>query len=173
MDGRRRAPRRSRLPETVGFLTKPQIALEQIRVACEADLPRGVVLMDAGYGTDTGLREAIGALGLTYIAGIQPQTSVWAPGTAPLPTIIQMPRRRIPILIVAALPSRSPRYSGHADRGAEMLRVGGERLFLQGLTALHAAGKLRFFGDLAGSLIVALTYGRPGPRLRSSAARRR
>src|SRR4249920_3476146 len=82
-DAERRAA--SGIPETVGFLTKPQIALEQIRAACAADLPRGVVLMDAGYGTDTGLREAIGALGLTYIAGIQPQTSVWAPGTAPLP----------------------------------------------------------------------------------------
>src|SRR5580765_3394147 len=73
------------IPERVGFLTKPQIALEQIRAACEADLPRAVVLMDAGYGTDTVLRDAIDALGLTYIAGIQPQTSVWAPGTAPLP----------------------------------------------------------------------------------------
>src|SRR6476661_11009284 len=41
------------IPETIGFLTKPQIALEQIRAACAAGLPRGVVLMDAGYGTDT------------------------------------------------------------------------------------------------------------------------
>jgi SRSO17 transposase len=64
------------IPETVGFLTKPQIALEQIRAACAAGLPRGVVLMDAGYGTNTGLREEIGALGLTYVAGIPPQTSV-------------------------------------------------------------------------------------------------
>jgi SRSO17 transposase len=73
------------IPETAGFLTKPQIALEQIQAACAANLPRGVVLMDAGYGTDTWLRDAIGALGLAYIAGIQPQTSVWAPGTVPLP----------------------------------------------------------------------------------------
>jgi SRSO17 transposase len=42
-----------------------------------------VVLMDAGYGTDTDLRTNITALGLSYIAGIQPQTSVWAPGTGP------------------------------------------------------------------------------------------
>jgi SRSO17 transposase len=71
------------IPETVGFLSKPEIALEQIRAACVADLPRGVVLMDAGYGTNTWLREEIGALGLAYIAGIPPQSSVWAPGTAP------------------------------------------------------------------------------------------
>jgi SRSO17 transposase len=65
------------VPETIGFLTKPQIALEQIRSACAAGLPRGVVLMDAGYGANTWLREEIGALGLSYIAGIPPQTSVW------------------------------------------------------------------------------------------------
>src|SRR4051812_1736206 len=52
------------IPETVGFLTKPEIALEQIQAACAAGLPRGVVLMDAGYGTNTRLREEIGALGL-------------------------------------------------------------------------------------------------------------
>src|SRR5215212_10240922 len=65
------------IPETIGFLSKPQIALEQIRAACAADLPRGVVLMDAGYGTNTRLREEIGALGLSYVAGIPPQSSVW------------------------------------------------------------------------------------------------
>ena len=39
------------VPDEIGFATKPQIALDQIRAACEAGLPRGVVLMDAGYGT--------------------------------------------------------------------------------------------------------------------------
>jgi hypothetical protein len=32
-----------------------------------------VALMDAGYGTDTDLRTNITALGLSYVAGIQPQ----------------------------------------------------------------------------------------------------
>ncbi len=41
--------------------------------------------MDAGYGADTGLRTEISSLGLAYVAGIQPHTSVWAPGTGPLP----------------------------------------------------------------------------------------
>src|SRR5215212_2290876 len=75
------------IPETVGFLTKPEIALEQIRAAYAAGLPRGVVLMDAGYGTNTWLREEIGALGLSYVAGIPPQSSVWPPGIAPLPPL--------------------------------------------------------------------------------------
>jgi SRSO17 transposase len=44
-----------------------------------------VALMDAGYGTDTDLRTNITALGLSYVAGIQPQTSVWPAGTGPRP----------------------------------------------------------------------------------------
>src|SRR3954468_7589128 len=55
------------IPETVGFVTKPEIALEQIRAAPAAGLPRGVVLMDAGYGTNTRLREEISTLGLSYV----------------------------------------------------------------------------------------------------------
>ena len=73
------------VPAEVGFATKPAIALAQIRAAVAAGLPRGDVLMDAGYGADTGLRTAITALGLRYVAGIQPNTTVWPRGTGPLP----------------------------------------------------------------------------------------
>ena len=73
------------VPRSVAFATKPALALAQIRAACEADLPRGVVLMDAGYGADTSLRTAITALGLRYAAGILPNTTVWPPGLGPLP----------------------------------------------------------------------------------------
>ena len=41
------------VPEPIGFATKPEIALDQIRAACTAGIPRGTVLMDAGYGSDT------------------------------------------------------------------------------------------------------------------------
>jgi SRSO17 transposase len=81
-DARRR---KAGVPEDIGFATKPQIALAQIAAACQADLPRGVVLMDAGYGCNTELRAGISALKLSYVAGILPQTSVWASGTGPLP----------------------------------------------------------------------------------------
>jgi SRSO17 transposase len=72
------------VPEEISFKTKPEIALDQIRAACQAGLPRGVVLMDAGYGANTDLRRDIAALGLSYVAGILPNTTVWAPGTEPL-----------------------------------------------------------------------------------------
>ena len=65
------------VPEEVTFRTKPEIALDQIRAALEAGAPPGVVLMDAGYGADTSLRSALAGLGLAYVAGVQPHTSVW------------------------------------------------------------------------------------------------
>ncbi len=73
--------RKAHVPEEIVFQTKPEIALEQIRWACAAGLPRGVVLLDAGYGNHTKLRGELGALGLTYAAGILSSTTVWAPGT--------------------------------------------------------------------------------------------
>ena len=73
------------VPEDIGFKTKPQIALDQIRWACEAGLPRGVVLMDAGYGVDATLRMGLSDLGLTYVAGVLPNTLAWKPGTRPQP----------------------------------------------------------------------------------------
>lgn len=77
--------RKAKVPGEITFQTKPEIALDQIRAACAKGLPRAPVLMDAGYGVNTALRTQITALGLSYVAGILPQTCVWAPGTAPLP----------------------------------------------------------------------------------------
>jgi SRSO17 transposase len=81
------AARRSkaRVPEALPFATKPQIALEQVRAAQADGIPPGVVLADAGYGVDTGFRDGITALGLTYVVGIQSSASLWPPGQAPLP----------------------------------------------------------------------------------------
>ena len=73
------------VPADVKFATKPQISLTQIRQAKQAGLPGDVVAADAGYGDDTGYREGITELGLLYVVGIKPGTTVWAPGTGPLP----------------------------------------------------------------------------------------
>ncbi|WP_376961332.1 IS701 family transposase [Azospirillum sp. A26] len=82
-DAERRA--RAGVPDEVLFQIKPAIALDQIRTAMTAGLPPGVVLMDAGYGNDTALREGVTALGLTYVAGVQSSLTVWPPGVEPLP----------------------------------------------------------------------------------------
>jgi SRSO17 transposase len=77
--------RKAGVPEDIGFKTKHEIALEQLRWACAAGLPRGVALLDAGYGNNSNLRADMTALGLLYVAGILSNTTVWAPGTGPLP----------------------------------------------------------------------------------------
>ncbi len=77
--------RKAGVPEDIVFKTKHEIALDQLHWACAAGLPRGVVLMDAGYGNNSDLRADITALQLTYVAGIQSNTTVWAPDTGPLP----------------------------------------------------------------------------------------
>jgi SRSO17 transposase len=84
------------VPEEIGFQTKIEIALDQIRAAHAAGVPRGPVLMDAGYGPHSDLRTAITALGLPYVAGILSNTTVWAPGMGPLPPKPSTPGRGRP-----------------------------------------------------------------------------
>lgn len=104
------------IPDAVAFQTKPAIALDQIRAAVAAGLPPGVVLMDAGYGTDTDLRAGIGALGLFYVAGIQSSTSLWPPGVTPLPPKLWSGTGRPPKLL-----RRGP---GHEPVAAKALARG-------------------------------------------------
>ena len=132
-DAQRR--RKAHVPEEIIFETKPEIALEQLRWACQAGLPRGVVLLDAGYGNHTNLRTQISALGLSYAAGILSSTSVWAPGTEPLPpkrwsgrgrppTRPRRNAKRKPVSIkqlALALPRRAWRTIGWREGSAEPL----------------------------------------------------
>src|SRR3954453_23694115 len=68
------------VPKQTKFKTKPEIALEQIRWACKAGLPRGVALMDAAYGRDARLRLGMTELGMPYVVGLVPTILMWAPG---------------------------------------------------------------------------------------------
>ena len=87
------------IPEQVEFQTKLQIALEQIRAAVKEDVPRGVVVADAGYGMDSKFRSGITELGLEYVLGVQSSTSVWKPGTEPLPPLPRQQMGRPPRLL--------------------------------------------------------------------------
>lgn len=73
------------VPESIQFQTKPRIALDQIRRAVEQDVPRGVVLADAAYGMDSQFRAGLRELHLEYAVGVQSSLSVWEPGRQPLP----------------------------------------------------------------------------------------
>jgi SRSO17 transposase len=96
------------VPAEIGFQTKIKIALDQIRAACAAGLPRGVVLMDAGYGNHSELRSALTALDLSYVAGILSSTTVWAPDTGPLPPKPYVPGRGRPTKQLRRNPEHRP-----------------------------------------------------------------
>jgi len=75
------------VPNEVRFQTKPEIALDQIRELVEDGdpVPRAPVLTDAAYGNDNGFRDGLQQLRLEYAVGVLSSTSVWPPGSAPLP----------------------------------------------------------------------------------------
>src|SRR3954462_2983938 len=104
------------VPEEVGFATKPEIALGQIRQALADGVPPGAVVTDAGYGDDTDFRDGVTALGLAYVAGILGTTGPWPPGTGPLPARPRNGRGRPP--------KRLRRDPGHRPLAAEALAAG-------------------------------------------------
>jgi SRSO17 transposase len=72
------------IPEDLSFATKQQISLNQIRNAMASGIRSGVVLADAAYGDDTGFRDDLTALGMSYAVNIKGTTTVWRPGEEPL-----------------------------------------------------------------------------------------
>src|SRR3954471_3362106 len=104
------------VPEEVGFATKPEIALGQIRQALADGVPPGAVVTDAGYGDDTDFRDGVTALGLAYVAGILGTTGLWPPGAGPLPAAPWGGRGRPP-----KRPRRDPE---HQPLAAEELAAG-------------------------------------------------
>jgi SRSO17 transposase len=95
----RKRRRAAGIPEDVAFVKKWQIALEEIDLLLAEDLPRAPVVADAGYGDTTEFREALAERGLSYALGIKGDTSVWPPGTAPLPARAWSGRGRPPALL--------------------------------------------------------------------------
>jgi SRSO17 transposase len=93
------------VPEEIAFETKTAIALGQLRQARADGVPVGTVLGDAGYGDETDFRVGVDALGLRYVLGVRPGTTVWPPGTAPLPPAPWSGRGRPPTRV-----RRSPEH---------------------------------------------------------------
>ncbi len=96
-DAKRRE--KAEVPEEIEFQTKPEIALDQIRTAAEAEVAPGVVLADAAYGINTEFRTGITDLGLQYVVGVQSSLTVWEPGKQPLPAKPQGKTGRPPRLL--------------------------------------------------------------------------
>jgi SRSO17 transposase len=75
--------KRAGVPKEIAFATKGEIAWAQIEAALAAGIPRGPVLIDAGYGDEAALRDRLSAHGLIYAVGIRPATAVWCDGHEP------------------------------------------------------------------------------------------
>src|SRR6202049_1696554 len=73
------------VPEEIQFQTKPCIAMDQVRAAVAADVPRGMVLAEAAYGNSNEFRDGLYASRVPYVVGVQSSMTVWEPGKHPLP----------------------------------------------------------------------------------------
>ena len=133
------------VPEDIEFKTKPQIALEQIRWACEAGLPRGVVIIDAGYGVEAKFRSEISALKLKYVAGVKTTNTVWAPDTFASPLAANWRRGRNESTLISveklalALPKSSWRTIRWRDGTNEILSSRFARVRVRCAHDRHAA----------------------------------
>src|SRR3954467_8433119 len=70
------------VPSHLTFRTKIEMAVDQIRHAVAAGLPRGIVLADAAYGGARTFRDALRDLALSYALGIESNTTVVPAATA-------------------------------------------------------------------------------------------
>jgi SRSO17 transposase len=68
--------REARIPDDVGFKTKPELALDLIRSAVADGLPRAPVLADEAYGNSSAFRAGLRALGLHYAVSVKANTKV-------------------------------------------------------------------------------------------------
>lgn len=70
----------ARIPDSVEFKTKPELALGMVRRALEAGIPPGIVLGDSAYGTSSDFRLELRRLGLHYSVGVDAKTTVFEVG---------------------------------------------------------------------------------------------
>lgn len=68
------------VPDDVVFKTKTQIALDEIDRLLADGVAKAPIVMDAGYGRATELRDAIAERGMQYVAAIREEMTVQLPG---------------------------------------------------------------------------------------------
>jgi SRSO17 transposase len=68
------------VPDEVVFKTKTQIALDQIDLLLADGVAKAPIVMDAGYGRATELRDEIAKRGMEYVAAIREDMTVQLPG---------------------------------------------------------------------------------------------
>jgi SRSO17 transposase len=83
--------RRAKIPSSVWFESKPEIARGLIEQAAGWELPRAPILADAAYGNDSGFRSDLDEQGLEYLVAVQSATVVYGPET-----VWAVPAQRVP-----------------------------------------------------------------------------
>lgn len=77
--------KKARVPETVVFRRKWEIALDEVDRLEAVGVPSAPILADAGYGMVTEFRDALAQRGRSYAVGIPCEVTVWTSGRLPLP----------------------------------------------------------------------------------------
>jgi SRSO17 transposase len=72
---------RAKIPATVAFETKPQLAGELIEQAAAWQVPLAPILADSAYGDDTAFRTRLDTCELEYVLAVSAQISVYGPET--------------------------------------------------------------------------------------------
>lgn len=67
----------ARIPDSVVFKTKIELAREMVRRAVQSNVPRGTVLADCFYGDEPSFRNEVRSLGLDYAVGVKSDNRVW------------------------------------------------------------------------------------------------
>jgi SRSO17 transposase len=73
--------RKAKIPERVGFATKPQLAAALCERASGWELPAAPVLGDCAYGDDSAFRTRLHASELEYVLAVSAKGSVYGPET--------------------------------------------------------------------------------------------
>ena len=63
--------------------TKSKIAIDLLQKAVRNGAPQRPVVADAGYGDSRDFRDAVSAIGLSYVVAVSSNTTVWPPGAEP------------------------------------------------------------------------------------------
>jgi len=137
--------RRAKIPDSVVFQTKPQLAAALATAAAGWEVPAAPILADAAYGDNTAFRTGLHEAALEYLVAVSPETGVFAAETV-FSVPPQSGRRGRP-------PSR-PR----PDRRPESVRALAERLgraAFRTLVCRRTAGGGRVRGRFACLRVVA------------------
>lgn len=107
--------RKAKIPDELGFRTKPELAASLAREAAGWEIPSAPILADRAYGDNAAFRTGLDEAGLEYVLAVGPQTGVFGPQTS-----FAVPER--------AGASGRPRTVARPDRKQESVRALAERL---------------------------------------------